>query len=53
MRKVGQNLRSFIIDQITNHGNPSVTPLTDVLPQGLLDEVPVDADAPGNIQSVG
>ena len=47
------NSRSFVIDQITNHGNPSVTSLTDVLPQGLLDEVSVDADAPGDIHPVG
>jgi len=28
-------------------------PLTNVLPQGLLDEVSVDTDAPSDIQSVG
>jgi len=46
------NLRSFVVDNITNYWNPSVTPLTDVLPRGLLDELSVDADEPSKVQSV-
>jgi len=53
LRKAGRNLRSFVIDNIANYGNPGVTPLTNVLPQGLLDEVSVNADAPSKIQSIG
>ena len=49
----GPNSRCFVIDKITNYWNPSITPLTDVLPQGLPDEVTINADAPSIIQSVG
>ena len=50
-RKWKQNLRSFVIDQTTEYGNPGIVSLTDILSQGLLHEVSVDTDPPANIQS--
>ena len=47
-----QNLRSFVINLTTKCGNPGVASLANILPQGLLDEVSVDADTPSKIQSV-
>ena len=37
----------------TNDGDPSITSLTNVFHQRLLDEVSVDAETPSQIQSVG
>ena len=47
------NLHSFAIDLITKHGNTSVASFANVLPRGLPDEVPIDADTPSIIHSAG
>lgn len=46
------DLRSLIVNLPAKDGDLSIVPLTNVLLQGLLDEVSVDADAPGQVKSV-
>ena len=50
--KVEPNLRSFVIDQTTEYGNPGIASLINILSHRLLHEVSVDADPPSKIQSV-
>ena len=40
------DLRSFVVDLTTKDRYPSVASIPNVLHQGLLDKVSIDADAP-------
>jgi len=46
------DLRSLVIDLTTNHGDPSIASLPNILLQGFFDEVPIDADTPSQVESV-
>ena len=50
--KCEPNLRSFVINLTTKHRNPSIASFKNVLLQGPLDQVPIDADTPSIIHSV-
>ena len=53
MRKQEADSRSLIIDLATQNGDSSIASVPDVLLQGLLDKLPVNANGPIYIQSVG
>ena len=45
--------RPFVVDFTAKYWDPCIASLLNVLPQRLLDEFPIDANIPGQIQYAG